>query len=213
MVQPATLVIAAVVIAVGQLVGLAPAAESASDVPLPPLAEVEEQQPIAPAPAADRSDDEIKADVEAALAADPYTTEVAIDVSVEDGVVELAGEVDSRFLQQWAYEVAGTVPGVDRVTNRLLLSYVPPRMEDWEMRDKIQWRLGWSPFVDADTVAVTVVDGGVAILTGTARDKDERRVAAQNAAKVATRKVIDRLRVRTPVPIIRYSTRAPRSLR
>jgi osmotically-inducible protein OsmY len=152
-----------------------------------------------------RTDEAIADDVKRALAEDPYTKDLAITVSVENGQVELEGLVDSRFLQQWTQETAEPIPGVIGVTNKVYLSYVPPRKEDFEIRDMIMWRWGMSPFVDSDTLAVTVVNG-VAIITGTVKDTEERRRAAQEAAREATRKVIDRLRIRQPPPIVRVAT-------
>jgi osmotically-inducible protein OsmY len=183
----------------------APAAAAAEAAPAPPAfapepAPAVEEPPFVEEPP---TDEEIAEDVEEALAADPYTKDLVIDVSVENGQVELRGLVDSRFLQQWSQETAEAVPGVVGVTNKVFLSYVPPRKEDWEIRDMIMWRWGMSPYVDADTLAVTVVDG-VAIITGTVRDTEERRRAAQEAAREATRKVIDRLRIKQPPPIVRF---------
>jgi osmotically-inducible protein OsmY len=186
------------------------ASEAPAEVPTAPAppAFVPEPAPgIAEPPEAneERTDDDIAEDVEAALAADPYTKDLEIAVSVENGQVELEGLVDSRFLQQWTQETAEPVQGVVGVTNKVFLSYVPPRKEDWEIRDKIMWRWGMSPYVDADTLAVTVVNG-IAIITGTVRHTEERRWAAQEAAREATRKVIDRLRIKKPTPIVRLAT-------
>jgi osmotically-inducible protein OsmY len=213
----------------GQLAAPAPVAQPQDEPGTDPFSETSEapaagvgQVPPAPAPPAfapepapgpeeplvadeQRTDEQIAEDVEKALAADPYTKDLTIEVSVENGQVELQGLVDSRFLQQWTQETAEGVPGVVGVTNKVFLSYVPPRKEDWEIRDKIMWRWGMSPYIDADTMAVTVVNG-VAIITGTVRDTEERRRAAQEAAREATRKVIDRLRIKQPPPIVRFAT-------
>jgi hypothetical protein len=66
-----------------------------------------------------RNDDELAEAVARALRADSYTTDLNIDVEVEDGVVYLRGQVTSLEDIEQAEEVAGRVPGVEDVEEEL----------------------------------------------------------------------------------------------
>lgn len=64
-------------------------------------------------------DDEIAERVRYALAADSYTTDLNIEVEVEDGIVYLHGKVGSLDDIEQAEQVAGSVPGVADVEEDL----------------------------------------------------------------------------------------------
>lgn len=64
-------------------------------------------------------DDDIADRVIRALRMDAYTTDLNIDVDVEDGVVYLTGKVRSLEDVERAEEVAGSVPGVEEVEEDL----------------------------------------------------------------------------------------------
>jgi hypothetical protein len=66
-----------------------------------------------------RGDDELAEAVRRALRADSYTTDMDIDVTVEDAVVYLRGVVQSLDDIEQAEEVAGRVPGVEDVEEEL----------------------------------------------------------------------------------------------
>jgi hypothetical protein len=66
-----------------------------------------------------RNDDELAEAVTRALRADSYTTDLNIEVEVEDGVVYLRGQVTSLEDIEQAEEVAGRVPGVEDVEEEL----------------------------------------------------------------------------------------------
>ena len=66
-----------------------------------------------------RGDDELAEAVIRALRADSYTTDLPIEVAVEDGVVYLRGTVTSLDDAEQAEEVAGRVPGVEDVEEEL----------------------------------------------------------------------------------------------
>ncbi|HTT00543.1 MAG TPA: BON domain-containing protein [Steroidobacteraceae bacterium] len=67
-------------------------------------------------------DQTITSNVRAALAANPETATPRIKVSTADGVVQLAGFVDSNEQRATATRVASTVPGVRSVDNDLRLT-------------------------------------------------------------------------------------------
>ena len=64
-------------------------------------------------------DDEIAARVKRALLLDAYTTDMNINVTVEDGVVYLSGQVRSLEDVEMAESVAGNVEGVEEVEEEL----------------------------------------------------------------------------------------------
>lgn len=67
----------------------------------------------------DRPTDEVAAAVSYALAVDPRTEKCAIDVSHEDGVIYLRGEVNSLAEHHLAESLAAGQPGVSAVKNDL----------------------------------------------------------------------------------------------
>jgi hypothetical protein len=66
-----------------------------------------------------RNDVDLVEAVTRALRADGYTTDLNIEVEVEDGVVYLRGQVTSLEDIEQAEEVAGRVPGVEDVEEEL----------------------------------------------------------------------------------------------
>jgi osmotically-inducible protein OsmY len=147
--------------------------------------------------------DEIAAEAEAALARDPLVTS-DITVAVAGGDAMLYGIVSSAFERAHAEDVVTRIEGVTDVHNFLELPYEGPRFsyryDDWdpllydydfdhgelalrtdrEIEEDIERELFWSPYVDADEVAVSVEDG-VATLRGVVDGWHEWRKAAENA--------------------------------
>jgi hypothetical protein len=74
-----------------------------------------------------RADDRIRDDVNDRLTDDPWLNAEAIEVSVANGVVTLAGTVASRADKRLADDLAGDAPGVIDVDNRLRIE--PDRSE------------------------------------------------------------------------------------
>lgn len=65
------------------------------------------------------NDEEVAERVRYALMADAYTTDLNIEVEVEDGTVYLHGKVGSLNDIEQAEQIAGSVPGVDEVEEDL----------------------------------------------------------------------------------------------
>jgi hypothetical protein len=65
--------------------------------------------------------DTIRARVTAALRTDPRTDVACIDITVQQGIVTLAGEVDSPAIVQAAGEIAAEQQGVTQVANELVV--------------------------------------------------------------------------------------------
>jgi osmotically-inducible protein OsmY len=138
-------------------------------------------------------DPEIAAEVRRALARNPYVDSFDVTVNVSGGAVYLNGDVDTYFEKARADDVVARIPGVLSVHNYLDVEraneplvydpYLDPYTfydapwyddsamrsrtfkPDWSIEEDIRSQLAWSPFVDADQVAVDV-DDGVATLTG-----------------------------------------------
>ncbi len=73
-----------------------------------------------------RSDDSVRDDVLSSLAADPWVSEQAIRVRVEDGTVVLDGEVERSSEKRAAGEDAWDTPGVKDVRNNLSVRMTEP---------------------------------------------------------------------------------------
>jgi len=159
----------------------------------------------------------IKRRVVASLALNPVANVGQVDVAVRKNVVTLKGEVDTYFERAQAEQAASRVRGVESVTNELevkrpeaayvydaylepytpvvsVWQYVPPttpRM-DSDIRDRIVKEMTYSPFVDADQVAVNVVNG-TATLTGSVDSRAESRAATENAYEGGAIRVLNQL--------------------
>jgi osmotically-inducible protein OsmY len=166
------------------------------------------------------SDRELAGRVEAALARDSRLDAGGITVAAENGVVALAGAVDTYREKLLAETAAGRVRGVKSLENNLAVGdayrrhYYDPyvdesyiyayewyqpqpgrsRLDDAELLEAIRDELWWSPFVDEGQVTVTVEDGE-AVLTGTVDSYSERAAARENALEAGATWVDNRLAV------------------
>jgi osmotically-inducible protein OsmY len=170
-------------------------------------------------------DAEVEKSVREALLRNPYVERYEIAVDAVDGRVYLSGTVDSLFEKGEAEEVVGGIAGVVEVRNNLNVALDRPlvydpyvydwypydygwytydgvrttRKNDWAIHEDIQSELWWSPFVDANEVAVKV-DDGVATLTGTVDTWSERLAATENALEGGAVKVVNDLNVKYGPP-------------
>lgn len=64
---------------------------------------------------------------------------------------------------------------------------------DRQLKEDVKSELTWSPFVDADSVDVSVKNGEVT-LSGTVEDRDAAEAAVDNAYEAGARRVISRLK-------------------
>jgi osmotically-inducible protein OsmY len=133
-------------------------------------------------PAVTRTDTEIKRDVERALLEDPAVNSEPITVSVQDGIVSLAGSVNSFAEQKLALHVAKAVRGVLDVREELDVSYRTDR-PDADIQHDIEEKLRWNILVDHQLIHVEVADGDVT-LHGNVGSASEKRIA-ESAAWVA----------------------------
>lgn len=152
------------------------------------------------------SDAEIKENVRDALARNPYIGRYEISITVDAGIVELTGSVDSYFDKSQAEDVASRAPGVKNIQNRITvlnrnrpltyspyvgplyramydwpkLERVPPIVTDQQIKENIENEFFWSPFVDGGDIKIEVEDGDVT-LKGAVDTLGERQAATENA--------------------------------
>ena len=150
---------------------------------------------IAVVPPRPISDDDIETDVHQALTNDSATEAYEVDVSVEDHVVRLTGEVDSWQEKRLCGIVARGVRGVIRVENKLRLNTDGPR-QDGEIRREIEESLRWDALVDDALIRVRSDDGRVS-LSGTVGSAAEKTRAVNHAYTSGVKTVsADELEVR-----------------
>lgn len=161
----------------------------------------------------------LKKHVIAALALNPVASVGQVVVEAKQGVITLTGEVENHFEQAQAEEAASRVRGVQGVNNKLKVrrpeaayvydAYLEPHSPvivawqyvplttakvDHDIRVQIVREMSYSPFVDADQVAVSVVNG-VATLTGRVDSQAERRAATENAYEGGALRVVNQLSI------------------
>jgi osmotically-inducible protein OsmY len=142
-------------------------------------------------------DDEVVArNVREALRRDPYVDQRLIDVSFDEGTVQLAGESGSRVEKERAVSAASRVRGVVAVDADALAIVENGRTKsDSAIENDIEQLLVWSPYVDAGEVSVRVEDG-LAILTGTVDTKRDRQAVLEKVLEAGARAAKDELHIR-----------------
>lgn len=128
---------------------------------------------------AQRSDDEIRRDVENALRWDPATGSLAVKVMVDGGKVTLGGNVPSFADKQLAERVAKDVKGVTTLENDIGIDDQSQRA-DAEIKEEIEERLRWNALVDHASIQVAV-EGGNVRLSGIVGSAAERSHAYHDA--------------------------------
>lgn len=148
------------------------------------------------------ADEAIRAAVGAELEWMPTASRVHIGVSVNDGVVELSGEVDTLTERYLAVRAAEQVAGVTTVVDHLIVAGEPEAMGgDIELAKRIHLILEWYQTIPGDRIKAEVVDGAVT-LAGSV-EWDDHRKAAERAIRslVGVRSVSSRITL-APRPVI-----------
>lgn len=146
-------------------------------------------------------DAELARRVRTALLRDANLYQHEISVTVRNRAVRLSGTVFTEFEKSVAEDVVSRVKGVAMVLNNLTVNRPWTPKEDWAIRQDIINELWWSPFIDEDSVSVTVTDG-VATLVGVVDTLRERRAASENAFEGGAKHVRNHLKVRQgPEPL------------
>ena len=125
-----------------------------------------------------RPDDELRQDVEQALAVDPATDVYEVEVDVDRQKVILTGSVDSWAEKRLAGRVAKRVNGVKALENRVAVDLELNRPDD-ELEREIEQILAWDALVDDDQITVEVTDGNVRLGGYVASLAEKRRAANQ----------------------------------
>ncbi len=113
-----------------------------------------------------KTDQQLKSDVVAELVWDPAVDGTRVGVSVRDGVVTLAGEVDTYLQKHAAERAARRVGGVRGIALDLVVRLAPDHQRtDAEIAQAALNALRWHSLVPDDRVKVEVEDGWVT-LTG-----------------------------------------------
>lgn len=117
-----------------------------------------------------------------------------IEISVEDGIITLDGEVLSLSHKRLAGVLAWWTPGRKDVVNGL--EVVPPEQDsDDEIADALRLALEKDPLVHADQISVSA-DNYVVTLEGLVGTDEERKMAELDAWYIfAVDKVINRIEV------------------
>ena len=141
-----------------------------------------------------RADEATRAAVEAELEWLPTASPPNLGVSVNQGVVELSGEVDTLTERYLAVRAAEHVVGVTTVVDHIIVAGEPEAVAgDIELAKRIRSILDWYQTIPGDRIAAEVVNGAVT-LTGSVEWDDHRR-AAERAIRslVGVRSVSSRI--------------------
>ena len=128
------------------------------------------------------ADEATRAAVEAELEWLPRASPVNLGVSVNQGVVELSGEVDTLTERYLAVRAAEHVVGVTTVVDHIVVAGEPEAVAgDIELAKRISSILEWYQTIPGDRIRAEVVDGAVT-LTGSV-EWDDHRIAAEHAIR------------------------------
>jgi osmotically-inducible protein OsmY len=132
-----------------------------------------------------RTDAELQRDAIDELRWDPETRDAEIAVAVKDGVVTLAGQVNSWAQKYWAQRVAERVSGVHAIADELQVK-LPGTLQktDTELAHMVTNALQNDVLVPSDKIKARVDDGWVT-LEGTV-DWQFEREAAERAVRRLT---------------------------
>jgi osmotically-inducible protein OsmY len=140
------------------------------------------------------ADEAIRAAVEAELEWLPAASPAKIGVSVNHGVVELSGEIDTLTERYVAVRAAEHVVGVTTVVDHITVVGEPDAVaSDIELAKRIHLILEWYETIPGDRIKAEVVHGAV-MLAGSV-EWDEHRKAAERAIRslVGVRSVSSRI--------------------
>ena len=140
------------------------------------------------------SDDVIRDLVLSAFSRDPLIDPEDIEMSVHEGTVYLRGKVDTRLQKIRATMLVSKINGVVQVVNQLEHPIKWFWKSDFELRQDIEDRLWWSPFVANQSVHVRVEDS-VVTLTGVVSNLKQKHIVEEAAYEAGARSVINQLRL------------------
>ena len=126
---------------------------------------------------------EIQKDVQDAIKWEPLLNTAEIDVTVKDGVVTLAGTVDSYSQKSEAEDTAKNVAGVKAIVEKIEIKFSSDwaKKDDNEIATEVVNALKWNWRIPNDKVKVKVEKGWVT-LEGEL-ERNYQKEAAKNAVK------------------------------
>jgi osmotically-inducible protein OsmY len=123
------------------------------------------------------SDSEIAKRVLDVLEWDSLIPSDKINVTVEDGVVRLRGDVNWHFQKDFAYKAASKITGVTRVDNRIT---VTPSVSPMVVKTRIEDAFDRQADLEAENIGVRT-EGRKVILEGTVSSLNRRGIAERAA--------------------------------
>lgn len=108
----------------------------------------------------ERSDSEIKQDVDNVLNWDPATAAYKLDTQVKDGVVTMSGEAGSWAEKELSEQVIKNVKGIKDIKNNVEIKYAQSR-SDKEIQADIEAHIKSNPYVNREAIDIEVKDGQV----------------------------------------------------
>lgn len=135
----------------------------------------------------EKTDPELKQDIQRSLLQDPATDSYEIQSSVENGEVTLQGNVHSYQEKELAEQVVKSVAGVRAVKNLIAVDY-RSESSDFEIKEDVESRLRNDMWIDEALIDVKVNNGRV-ILSGTVGSGREKRRAISDAWVMGTNAV------------------------
>jgi osmotically-inducible protein OsmY len=127
-----------------------------------------------------KTDSQLQQDVSAELQWEPSVHAVRIGVEVKDGVVTLAGHVDS-YSEKWnAERAAQRVAGVKAMTTELKVHLTGlSKRTDADVAEAVENVLEWTSSLPAGAIQV-MVEGGLVTLSGDVDWQYQRRAATDS---------------------------------
>jgi len=123
----------------------------------------------------ERSDRDVKADVQEALQEDPVTDSLDIAVTAQNGVVVLGGSVPSLAARALAWEITAGVWGVEEVKNNLTVNLGSMR-HDQDIKEEISSLLENNVWINENPIQVKVQEGQVTLKGVVGSLAEKRRV-------------------------------------
>ncbi len=112
----------------------------------------------------DKTDSELKKDVEAELAWDPAIQSTAIGVAVKNHIVTLSGHIDTLAEKQAILRALRRVTGVKAIALELDVRLSSDhRRSDTELANAAQTALAWNTVVPASKITLTVDKGWITL--------------------------------------------------
>ena len=131
----------------------------------------------------------------AAIARDAHLGDLDLHSSSHFGKVYVNGQVNTQFEKQRVNVVLANLRGVRDVVNRTTIDANWVEKHDSEILEDTEIRLRWSPYLDAENIAVDVEDG-VVTLSGVVDTWQDKKAAARHAKQGGAKRVKNLLRVR-----------------